>query len=56
MQKTRVGLSAVVCSALEQSRVLVEEAGHELIVKLPPEPGVCWTPIRSDWSRCWSTC
>ena len=38
MQKTRVGLSAVVCSALEQSRVLVEEAGHELIVKLPPEP------------------
>jgi PAS domain S-box-containing protein len=38
MQKTRVGLSAVVLAALEQSRDLVDEAGHELSVKLPAEP------------------
>jgi PAS domain S-box-containing protein len=38
MQKTRVELSAVVSAALEQCRVLVEEAGHELTVKVPAEP------------------
>jgi PAS domain S-box-containing protein len=38
LQKTRIGLSAVVLAALEQSRDLVDEAGHELSVKLPADP------------------
>jgi len=38
MQKTRVELSAVVLAALEQSRDLIDEAGHELVVNLPAEP------------------
>jgi PAS domain S-box-containing protein len=38
MEKTRIELSAVVCAALEQSRVLIEEAGHELSLKMPSTP------------------
>lgn len=38
MQRSRIELSAVVLAALEQSRDLIDDAGHELLVKLPPEP------------------
>src|SRR5262249_35493982 len=38
LEKTRTDLSVVVCSAIEQGRSLVEEAGHELSVTLPDEP------------------
>jgi CheY-like chemotaxis protein len=38
MQKARIDLSAVVLVALEQSRDLVDDAGHELFVKLPSDP------------------
>jgi PAS domain S-box-containing protein len=37
LQRTRIGLAAVVLAAMEQSRDLVDEAGHELSVKLPRE-------------------
>ncbi len=38
LRKERVQLSAVVGSAVETSRPLVEEMGHELTVTLPPQP------------------
>ena len=34
----RVTLAAVVTTAVETSRPLIEEAGHELVVRLPSEP------------------
>jgi PAS domain S-box-containing protein len=38
LRKERVELTAVVASALEASRPLIEAAGHELTVTLPPDP------------------
>ena len=38
LRKERVELAAVIASALETSRPLVEEMGHELTVTLPPQP------------------
>ena len=38
LRKERVELAAVVASAVETSRPLIEAAGHELTVTLPPEP------------------
>ena len=38
LRKERIELAAVVQSALEISRPLVEANGHELLVALPPEP------------------
>ena len=38
LRKERVELAAVVSSAVEASRPLIEEWGHELTVTLPPEP------------------
>jgi len=38
MAKSRVELSAVVNAALEQGRLLADEAGHDLFVKLPADP------------------
>jgi PAS domain S-box-containing protein len=38
LRKERVELAAVVSSAVEASRPLIEKWGHELTVTLPPEP------------------
>jgi CheY-like chemotaxis protein len=38
LRKQRVPLAAVLCSAVEASRPLVEKWGHELTVTVPPEP------------------
>jgi signal transduction histidine kinase len=38
LRKERVELAAVMRSAIETSRPLIDERGHKLIVKLPPEP------------------
>src|SRR5205085_2372424 len=38
LRKQRVELAAIVQSAVETSRPLIEAAGHELTVTLPPEP------------------
>lgn len=38
LRKERVQLGAVVASAMETSRPLVEQMGHELTITLPPEP------------------
>lgn len=40
IEQVTVELSSVVRTALEQSRALVEEAGHELSITLPTEPVV----------------
>ncbi len=36
--KQRVTLAAVVAAAVESSRPLIEQCGHDLVVALPPEP------------------
>jgi PAS domain S-box-containing protein len=47
LRRERVELAAVVRSALETSRPLLDEAGHELTVSLPPEPVYLWAdPLR----------
>ena len=38
LRKERVELAAVVASAVETSRPLIDAAGHELTITLPPEP------------------
>jgi PAS domain S-box-containing protein len=38
LRKARIELAAAVESALETARPLIDRAGHELTVKLPPEP------------------
>jgi PAS domain S-box-containing protein len=38
LRRERVELAAVVSSAVEASRPLIEKLGHELIVTLPPQP------------------
>ncbi len=38
LRRERVTLASVVTSAVETSRPLIEEAGHELLVRLPAEP------------------
>jgi len=38
LRKKRVELAAVIQSAVESSRPLIEASGHELTVTLPPEP------------------
>jgi len=38
LRRERVELAAVVSSAVEASRPLIEKLGHELIVSLPPQP------------------
>jgi PAS domain S-box-containing protein len=38
LRKERVELAAVVQNAVEASRPLIDQQGHELIVKLPPTP------------------
>jgi CheY-like chemotaxis protein/two-component sensor histidine kinase len=47
LRKERVELAAVVASAVETSRPLIEAAGHELTVTLPPEP----IPLDADLTR-----
>jgi signal transduction histidine kinase len=38
MRKERIEVASVVTSAVEASRPIIEGAGHELVVCLPPEP------------------
>jgi PAS domain S-box-containing protein len=38
LEKSRIEVSAIVRAALDQSRPLVEDAGHELLVTLPDRP------------------
>lgn len=38
IQKQRVELASVVESAVESSRPLIQQCGHELTIRLPPEP------------------
>jgi Osmosensitive K+ channel histidine kinase len=38
LKKTRVELQSVVATAVESSRPLVDEHGHELVVRLPEQP------------------
>jgi signal transduction histidine kinase/CheY-like chemotaxis protein len=47
LRKERVELAAVVASAVETSRPLIEASGHELTVTLPPEP----IPLDADLTR-----
>jgi signal transduction histidine kinase len=47
LRKERVELAAVVASAVETSRPLIEAAGHELTLTLPPEP----IPLDADLTR-----
>ncbi len=47
LRKERVSLAAVVESALESSRPLIERMGHELTVKLPKEPVI----LEADLTR-----
>ncbi|HEX4494029.1 MAG TPA: PAS domain S-box protein [Thermoanaerobaculia bacterium] len=47
LRRSRVLLSDVVSSALETSRPVIEEAGHELIATLPAEP----VPLDADLTR-----
>lgn len=42
-----IELAAVICSAVEASRPLIEAAGHQLAISLPPEP----MTIRGDHLR-----
>src|SRR6266849_5185608 len=47
LRKERVELAAVVQSAMETSRPLIEAPGHEFTVTLPPEP----IPLDADLTR-----
>jgi PAS domain S-box-containing protein len=47
LRKERVELAAVVASALETGRPLIEASGHELTVTIPPEP----IPLDADLTR-----
>jgi PAS domain S-box-containing protein len=47
LRRERVELAAVVQSAIETARPLLETAGHELTVALPPEP----VPLDADPTR-----
>lgn len=47
LRRSRVLLADVVSSAVETARPVVEEAGHELTVSLPPEP----VPLDADLTR-----
>src|SRR5712692_3032446 len=47
LRKEQVELAAVVASAVETSRPLIEASGHELAVKLPPGP----IPLDADLTR-----
>src|SRR5205823_9095356 len=47
LRKERVELAAVVQSAVETSRPLLEASGHELTITLPPEP----IPLDADPTR-----
>jgi PAS domain S-box-containing protein len=38
LRKSRIDLSEVVTAAIESTRPLIEQCGHELTVSLPPEP------------------
>jgi len=38
IRKQRVALAAILESAMETSRPLIQECGHELTIRLPPEP------------------
>jgi signal transduction histidine kinase len=38
LRKQRIDVASVVASAVENSRPLIETAGHNLIVRVPPEP------------------
>jgi signal transduction histidine kinase/CheY-like chemotaxis protein len=38
LRKSRIELSEVIAGAVESSRPLIEQCGHELTVSLPPEP------------------
>jgi signal transduction histidine kinase len=47
LRKERVDLSEVLKSAIETSRPLIEECGHQLTVNLPAEP----VPLNADLTR-----
>ena len=47
LRRERVSLVTVVQGAVETSRPLIEQHGHELIVTLPPEP----IPLEADLTR-----
>ena len=55
LRRSRVLLADVVSSAVETARPVIEAAGHELTVSLPPEP-VSSTPTSPGWPRCSATC
>jgi PAS domain S-box-containing protein len=38
LRKSRIDLTDVISGAIESSRPLIEQRGHELLVSLPPEP------------------
>jgi signal transduction histidine kinase/AmiR/NasT family two-component response regulator len=38
LRRSRIGLTEVIAGAVESSRPLIEQCGHELTVSLPPEP------------------
>jgi PAS domain S-box-containing protein len=47
LRKERIELAAVVASAVETSRPVIDASGHELTVTLPPEP----IPLDADLAR-----
>ena len=47
LRRERVDLAAVVQSAVEISRPVIEQSGHELTLSLPPEP----VPLEADVTR-----
>ncbi len=47
LRRERIELSAAIRGAIETSRPLIEAAGHELTVDLPPEP----MPLHADLTR-----
>ena len=56
LRKEPVELAAVVRSAVETSRPLIEAAGHQLAVDDPARAADRWTAIPSGWRRCSPTC
>ena len=55
LRRERVELAAVVRSAVEASRPLIEGAGPRLTVSCRPSRSRS-TPTRPGWPRCSSTC
>ena len=52
LRRERVELAAVVSSAVETSRPLIEQMGHELDRHAYRSSRSSWTPTRPGWPRC----